>query len=62
MMGVLICEKPGHVTKMFAEPEAWMNAHGYKNREDHCGKLARVDPNESWIRWPEVPAPTLESS
>ncbi|HEY5284839.1 MAG TPA: dihydroorotate dehydrogenase-like protein [Polyangia bacterium] len=48
VVGVILREKPGHIAKMLAELEAWMNAHGYKNLEDFRGKLARVDPNEPW--------------
>jgi dihydroorotate dehydrogenase (fumarate) len=48
VVGVLLREKPAHIGRMLAEFTAWMDLHGYKNVEEFRGKLARVNPNDSW--------------
>jgi dihydroorotate dehydrogenase (fumarate) len=48
VVGVLLREKPAHIARMLEELTAWMNLHGYKNVEEFRGKLARVNPNDSW--------------
>jgi dihydroorotate dehydrogenase (fumarate) len=48
VVGVLLREKPAHIGRMLEEFTAWMNLHGYKNIEEFRGKLARVNPGDSW--------------
>jgi len=48
VVGVLLREKPAHIGRMLEELTAWMKLHGYKNIEGFRGKLARVNPSESW--------------
>jgi dihydroorotate dehydrogenase (fumarate) len=48
VVGVLLREKPAYIGRMLEELTAWMNLHGYKNVEEFRGKLARVNPNDSW--------------
>jgi dihydroorotate dehydrogenase (fumarate) len=48
IVGVIMREKPAHISKMLAELGDWMDAHGYKNLEDFRGKLARVTPGDAW--------------
>jgi dihydroorotate dehydrogenase (fumarate) len=48
VVGVLLREKPAHIARMLEELTAWMKLHGYKNVEEFRGKLARVNPNDSW--------------
>ena len=48
VVGVLLREKPVHIARMLTEFAAWMDLHKYKNIEEFRGKLARVNPSDSW--------------
>ncbi len=48
VVGAIIREKPAHIGKMLDELRAWMDSHGYANIEDFRGKLARLNPNDTW--------------
>jgi dihydroorotate dehydrogenase (fumarate) len=48
VVGVLLREKPAHIARMLEEFTGWMKLHGYKNIEEFRGKLARVNPGDSW--------------
>jgi dihydroorotate dehydrogenase (fumarate) len=48
VVGAVMREKPAHIGRMLTELGAWMDGHKYRNLEDFRGKLARVNPGDTW--------------
>lgn len=48
VVGAILREKPQVIQKMLSELSTWMELHKYKNIEEFRGKLARLNPNDTW--------------